>query len=352
MNFFTVVFSTVKKECFLLNTKSYFHATGLHFLEKLNTDVKIYALDSVKIERSSGNSFKLKSKSIRILNVKSEYISLSSLKKGGSIFVENVSLSHLYSFGMIKRIYIESSDIEDMSVKSEIVNVNNLKVKRKLYISNIKYYVSIKNTKIGSLEAHGFSKKSRIMIENSVANKNSILNGVDCNINQSKFNKNLSIFYKKDKYDSSVFLTNSHIGFLNISECRSEGKICLISNTIEEKLSLYGTRARQLEIEDTTVSDGCDLRYLDIDRLCILKSCHFSGLVDLGFSYVAYMIFHSSNLRKLNIDGLFYKDIKVFDTKGLDDDGVQQELSDDNFVTKESGRLFRLLPNVIAESDD
>lgn len=55
------------------------------------------------------------------------------------------------------------------------------------------------------------------------------------------------------------------------------------------------------------------------------------------------------------MDCLFYKDIKVFDTKGLDTEGVQQELSDDNFTTKESCRLFKQLPNVTTittESDE
>ncbi|MCI5158363.1 MAG: hypothetical protein D3906_07950 [Candidatus Electrothrix sp. AUS1_2] len=142
---------------------------------------------------------------------------------------------------------------------------------------------------------------------------------------------------------------------LDISSCWIKGTINLLSNTITNFLSLNQTHARQLEIHGTSVSGKCDLRYLDIDRLCILKSCHFSNLLDLSFSYIAYLAFHSSNLRKLNMDCLFYKDIKVFDTKGLDTEGVQQELAEDNFATKESCRLFKQLPNVTTvttESDE
>ena len=367
-------YKTEIKEFFKIRSKK-----GIEFIECVlsnqTKDLTIYTDSEISFYRSnmSGCNLSVKASNIEVSGSKIKDLSLiihnpecsvrfkesefrNITLNSKKITAEKCTISSIFYKGKDSiTISITDSNIERIGtdqLRSAYFRDTNIDC---LQVTGIdkKTFVEIKKSEIQ--KKYSFICCAKTRIEGSIFNEDISIHADEVKIYNSTINNKLNIRLEYDSSGKDIVLIGNDIGSLDISECLINGKITLWYNTIKERLSLYRSRARQLEIENTTVSGKCDLSYLDIDRLCILKSCRFSDLLDLSFSYIAYLAFHGSNLRKLNMDCLFYKDIKVFDTKGLDADGVPQELSDENFATKESGRLFQQLPHVTTvttESDE
>lgn len=117
-------------------------------------------------------------------------------------------------------------------------------------------------------------------------------------------------------------------------------------------MSLCRVHAKRIEISNTTIHKDCYLSHIDTDGILLLENCKMYGIVDLNFSCIPYVAFCGTQIRTLNMDSLFYKKIKVFDAAWFDQDCNTQEMSDDNFSTKESLRIFKQLPHVVTEEID